>query len=73
MKSVVKAYSEPPKKQEYPCLKTNPKTGLVILFSEYGTGMVVGADEVWKIGEYKTGWAEDICVPFHGEITLIEN
>lgn len=55
----------------YPCLKIKNGTGIVILFTEEDTGIVLikGEDE-FEVGNYDTSWNEKSFENFEGKIEL---
>jgi len=68
MKAVINEKETPVK---YPCLKVSKNTGNIVLFIGEKTGIVVSAhNDMWEIGEYSVGFAENDFTPFTGSITL---
>lgn len=60
------------KKAEYPCLMKSTKTKetLVVLFTGYGEGFVVWAEDSYSFLEGSCDWVMDYFEPFNGTIEL---
>lgn len=60
----------------YPYLGIWEKTGLIVMFLEKETGVVIdpgkdrNADSERKLGQWGNDWAEDEFTRFHGTVTL---
>lgn len=56
---------------EYPKLRREFNTNLIVLFSSAGTGVVVGpGTTAYNIGDYKENWSPDAFKDYNGKITL---
>tara|TARA_R110000796_G_scaffold62503_1_gene144200 strand:+ start:27 stop:242 length:216 start_codon:yes stop_codon:yes gene_type:complete len=54
---------------EYPRLRIY-KSGLIVLFSNSTTGMVVSEDRTYEVGEFSDNWDSLIFKDYNGNITL---
>lgn len=55
--------------REYPGLYSH-RSGLVVLMSEPGRGVVIGTDVRYHVGYIGDEWIDEQFVPFEGTITL---
>ena len=55
---------------EYPKLKIDRRSGLIVLFSAPEKGTCVRENSTYKIGYHASDWFMDCFQDFHGEITL---
>jgi len=54
--------------RKYPCLMESD--GLIVLFLESSSGIVVSGNEYYSIGTFMSSWKMDSFVPFKGSITI---
>jgi len=53
---------------EYPCLKESD--GLMVLFTDKKTGIVLRRHGSFNVGYYSYQWVEEKFKPFEGKITI---
>lgn len=70
MKATLKQENQKKQEQQYPYIGIGDQTGLVVLFTEKGEGMVLNDGRKYSIGKYSKGWSMSYFKPLKGSIEL---
>jgi hypothetical protein len=62
--------SEPKAGIKYPCLMIGSRTGVIVLFNNYGEGTVVNETEYHDTGYASEDWDMSQFTPYNGTVTL---